>query len=151
MRTIAVMILLTGLTVPNLAQAKSVGDQTYTKSVEQGVTVYRGRPSQENAAYVSRLHHQYVQREKTADLKRKVYKQQRQIAAQKASIKVLETRLTRLEAHKKKRAKRSRYGKSYYGNPPFFGRNGFAGNANFRGAGPIQTNVRPRYRRGRGY
>jgi len=151
MRSIAVIILLAGLTAPSLAQAGGSSDTVYSKSVEQGVTVYRAKPSQENAAYVKSLHQQYVQRQEKADLKRKIYKQQRQIAAQKKSIANLETRLTKVEAQKTRTRKRgSRYNRSYYGNPRFFGRNGFRGNTNFAGA-TVQTNLPPRRGIGRRY
>lgn len=152
MRSIAFMILLAGLSVPGLAYAGASGDAVYKKSVEQGVTVYRAQPSQENAAYVANLHQQYVQRQQKADLKRKIYKQQRQIAAQKKSIAALETRLTKVEAQKTThtRQRRSRYNRSYYGNPRFFGPNGFRGNSNFSGA-TVKTNLPPRRGIGRRY
>lgn len=150
MRSIAVMILIAGLSVPSLAHA-GTANKTYTKSVEQGVTVYRAQPSQDNAAYVASLHQAYVQREQKADLKRKIYKQQRQISAQKKSIAALETRLTKVEAQKTTTQRPTRrYGKSYYGNPRFFGRNGFRGNSNFSGA-TVQTNLPPRRGIGRRY
>lgn len=143
MRFFAMTILLASLAVPGLASAGAAGDQVYTKSVEKGVTIYRAQPSKENAAYVAHLHQQYVDRQEKAALKAKLFKQQRQIAAQKASISALERRLDDVEATTARKKRRSRYGRSYYGNPPFFGPNGFIGNSYYAGASP-QTNIRPR-------
>lgn len=152
MRCCIGLMVVAGLAMPLTAQAgEPVTGPGFKASIENGITVYRGQPSEENAHYVQHLHNQYLERRQKAALKVRLFEQQRQIAAQAAALAALQQRVTLAEQRaqtQQQPRRRARYGRSYYGNPRFFGSNGFRGNSNFSG-GSVQTNivVHPRRRR----
>ena len=157
MRKISCMVLTGLLAFPCVAQAGQPShvlpqpDPGFVMSVENGVAVFRGQPSEKNAQYVRHLHTQYVDRREKAALKSQVFEQQRQIRQQAEELErvKMQLQLAQEQARQTKQPqRRSRYGRSYFGNPRFFGPNGFRGNRNFAGA-TVPTGRRIYKRRGR--
>jgi len=120
------------------AQAGSCSQSAHCTSVESGVTVYRGQhtPAISQRALALRAEQQrqaQAARELAAieRLNRAVQQQTTEIASLRAQV----AEGQRAQAQRPRR-------RTYYGNPAFFGRNGFIGNR-FFGGGTIQP-TRPR-------
>ena len=141
MRRIAITLIFAGLACPVTALA-GTPHAAFTESHEKGVTIYRGQTSKRNYHVMTSLQQGAHLRAEQARLKSRLAIQDRKIAQQQRSIAELKAQQRQLAAQSKPK-RRPRYGRSYSGNNPFFGRNGFIGNSNFSGA----TQVLPRRRR----
>lgn len=149
MRVLATFIIVAGLSVSVPAVAGSSAHESgYSVSQERGVTVYRGTQQgiSPEALAASRAATQARLAEKSARAANR--RAARAIAAQQRSHADLDARISKLETRQNRVKRRSRYGRSYYGNNRFFGRNGFQGNRYYRGASP-RVGSGARYR-GRG-
>ncbi len=141
MRYIAAAFIIMGAAMALPVQAGET--PAYKASQENGVTVYRGtHPAINFEILAARQKAQETMRE-TAALQRKISQQKRDLAAQSRRIEALEQQALRPAVQKPKR--RSRYGRSYYGNNRFFGPNGFAGNRFYSGASPQLPVRAPRH------
>lgn len=121
----------------------------YNVSQERGVAVYRGEHPGISAASVVSARAAARERVEANALKAEIRKKDRALKAQTRANAELEARVDKLEARTQPKTRRSRYGRSYFGNNRFFGPNGFAGNSNFSGAnaiGPVRRHY-PRRRR----
>jgi len=151
MRKILIIAALASLTMAPMAFAGHNGSQSaYTVAHEKGVTVYRGHIAQPNYQAITHRRALTQQAQQKAEALALHNKQQQALAAQIKTLQALEGRINTLEHTRQRPRTRSRYGygRSYYGNPRFFGTNGFIGNSNFSGA-TIQLgghSYRPRYR-----
>lgn len=107
------------------------------------VTIYRG-PS---VSYDYRAADRARQAKRQEDLLAKQQRlQNRKAQAQAERIAKLEGRVEGLEARAEDRQRpRRRSGRTFIGNPRFFGRNGFLGNSNFSG-GSVQLSNPRRYK-----
>lgn len=146
MRRLAATIIFASLLCPVSAFA-GAANSGFTASHEKGVAVYRGVHPQHNFDAVARMQHQHQHRAEQAAIKSRLAMQQRQLAKQRKDVKRLQARLDAKQDMRKPRA-RARFGRKYYGNSRFFGRNGFIGNSNFSGATqPLPRRQRRQYRR----
>lgn len=146
MRVIACVLLITGLSAAVPTYAGSSGN-AYNVSQEKGVTVYRGQPSAETYRAHAALQQAHKSRKAKSAIKAEFAAQRRAIRAQTKAVQSLERKVDRLADRQQESRKRPRYGRSYYGNPRFFGPNGFVGNRNFSGATVPTHRPRPRPRR----
>ena len=112
----------------------------YTSSYESGVQVFRGNHGAAYSAQAVEIVRLQDQREAAARQAEETARLSAQLAAQSAQIAALQRSV---ERHQDKSHTRKRR-RTYYGNPVFFGRNGFYGNRHFSGAAPTQN--RHRYR-----
>ncbi len=113
--------------VPTTAQAGG-----YTVQQEGTVKVYRGKPAQISPYAVRNCKKRQYKAEQARAQQLQVQAQNREIDRQAAEIRALKHDIDHLEERLER--PRPRYGRSYYGNPRFFGVNGFIGNRNFAGA-----------------
>ena len=118
--------------------------QAYTASQEQGVVVFRGQPANAPLPTVAEI---YQNREAEKRLQAEAQRQaalkrlDKRMAQQTEELRQINERIETI-AKNQDRPKRR---KVYYGNPAFFGPNGFIGNRNFGGS-TILLPRRPRHR-----
>lgn len=128
-----VKILLVGamLTLSSApAQAGSCPHSAHCYTVESGVNVFRGQ----HAPVISR---QAIQQKARAEQKAQAARElaavnrlTAEVKRQNAEIAALRTQVNQANQQNTRRKRR----RVYYGNPAFFGRNGFMGNRYFSGA-----------------
>jgi len=112
------------------AQAGSCVQSAHCYSHESGVQVIRG---QHNApvSQAALAHHKHkIKMEQRAREIAAANRLTNAVKAQNSEIAALRTQVSQLGKQRNTRSRR----RVYYGNPRFFGRNGFAGNRNFSGA-----------------
>ena len=154
MRHILYSLAFAGFFVPAPAFAGGCGQAaSFTISCEQGVKVYRAKPSEAAYAAHAGLQQNYRQAKQEAAARAEMSLQALKLAAQDKKISDLDARLQQAEHAKTGTARRSHYGygRRYYGNNRFFGSNGFIGNSNFSGASPRVRPVRRAKRVRRSY
>ncbi len=112
----------------------------YSVSQDGAVKIYRGDVPTVSQAAIHNDFQAEKAKAKTKRLQAKMRAQKRALREQQVELDRLEHKIEHLED--KLDRPRPRYGRSYYGNPRFFGVNGFVGNR-FHSGGTI---VRPRSR-----
>lgn len=122
------IIGLIGLLFPATAYAGH--GSGYTQSHERGIQVYRGHHGPSYSSDALQIVQMRERREAKAKKAREIARLEQQLAVQTAQIEALERTIDdhKEDSHSRKRRR------VYYGNPAFFGRNGFVGNRNFSGA-----------------
>lgn len=120
-----------------MAAPALAGGSGYSQSDEGGITIYRGQHGAVVSAKALEITRANQEREAEARQRAKLNRLRDQIAEQSRQIESLGMVLdkTQKPAARKRRA--------YYGNPAFFGRNGFIGNSHHGGA-TIQLPRRPK-------
>lgn len=115
-------------------------DAAFTSSQENGVQIFRGT----HGPAVSRQAIAFDQRQKQLLAQQKqlqaTKKLNQQMAAQSKAISELKNSVGKIETQQTRPTRR----RVYYGNPAFFGRNGFIGNR-FHGGGTIPLPRRRHY------
>ena len=130
------------LGVASAVPAHAGDGPAFTATQEKGVTVYRRTHPELNFEVLAARQRAMEHMHEKAAFERKVRQQKRELAALQSHIQLLETQQPNVQKPKR----RSRYGRSYYGNNRFFGPNGFVGNRHFSGASP-QLPVQPHTKR----
>lgn len=122
---------LFGILMLGIAPAMAGGGTGYSHSVEKGVHVFKGQ----HAPIVSHqdLERAALQKQRQAEQEQAemVQRLRAQIDAQSAQIDQLNSVVSDLKTSTKTRGTRRRV---FYGNPRFFGSNGFIGNRYYGGA-----------------
>ncbi len=122
------------------AQAGSCTDTAHCYTYENGVHVLRGNHSAPVSQQALAFQQQQAKLAQKAKELEAVNRLNASIQAQNAEIAALRTQVSQAQAQRTQRARR----RTYYGNPAFFGSNGFIGNR-FFGGGTVQLpRSRPR-------
>ena len=124
-----------------MVASPAIAGPGYSQNQENGVQVFRGSHGPTVSPQAVLLQNQIDQRaaqKKQADALKRL---NRKMDAQSQAITGLSQNVQNLE-RKQETSKRRRV---YYGNPAFFGRNGFIGNRYYGGA-TIQLSRRPHYK-----
>ena len=120
------------------AQAGSCTGVAHCSSYENGVVVLRGQHTPAVSQGALLIDQQRAEQARRAKAQAEAERLARAVEAQNREIAALRTQVSSLQPQKTQRPRR----RVYFGNPAFFGRNGFIGNRYFGGS-TVQLPRRP--------
>lgn len=123
-------LFITGTSIALPAQAGSCNYTAHCVSQENGVYVYRGQHKPPVSQQALSLHAEQARQARAARELAEVQKLNAAITRQNSEIAALRAQVAEGQRQQTQRPRR----RVYYGNPAFFGRNGFIGNRFFGGA-----------------
>ncbi len=138
------VFIVCGVSFAAPAQAGSCNYSAHCVSQESGVYVYRGQHNPAVSQQALALQAEQVRQERAAAELAAVNRLQASIQQQNSEIAALRAQVAEGQKRQQYRPRR----RVYFGNPAFFGRNGFIGNRFFSGGTePLPRPHRPRRQR----